>query len=160
MKCDDCGFENKAGALICTNCGADLYDILLDRVTTRQLERTQIRNLRLEEPPSSNPLLFYMASAKAPIPVQRLSELIIGRTDPQTGEEVDVDLTEYDGEEQGVSRKHAILNAREMLPIIRDLGSYNGSFLNGQKLVPEQGYQIESGDELRLGRLTIRVYYK
>ena len=44
--------------------------------------------------------------------------------------------------------------------MVTDLGSYNGTFINGQKLVPDQPQPLSSGDELRLAHMTIRVYFK
>jgi pSer/pThr/pTyr-binding forkhead associated (FHA) protein len=41
-----------------------------------------------------------------------------------------------------------------------DLGSYNGTYVNGVKLSADQPYPLESSDEIRLGRLIVRVYYK
>ncbi|RMG88346.1 MAG: FHA domain-containing protein, partial [Chloroflexi bacterium] len=42
---------------------------------------------------------------------------------------------------------------------IKDLGAKNGTFLNGQKLVPEQPRVLRDGDEIRLGRLILEVHF-
>jgi pSer/pThr/pTyr-binding forkhead associated (FHA) protein len=73
---------------------------------------------------------------------------------------VDVDLSEFKAQEMGVSRNHARLNARQDPPVLIDLGSSNGTFVNGQQLKPEQPQTLDSGDEVRLGRLVTRIYYK
>jgi len=41
--------------------------------------------------------------------------------------------------------------------LAEDLDSTNGSFLNGQKLQPRQPQPLKTGDELRLGKLILRV---
>jgi len=40
-----------------------------------------------------------------------------------------------------------------------DLGSANGSFLNGQRLYPNEKRIVRDSDELRLGRLVMRVRF-
>ncbi len=40
-----------------------------------------------------------------------------------------------------------------------DLGSSNGTQLNGSPLVANEPVRLESGDEIRLGKLSIRVYF-
>jgi pSer/pThr/pTyr-binding forkhead associated (FHA) protein len=40
---------------------------------------------------------------------------------------------------------------------IEDLGSINGSFINGQKLLPYQIEPLADGDIIRLGRLDVEV---
>lgn len=160
MKCPDCGKDNRTGVLICEHCGNDLYDGLLERVSTKQIKRQGTKNLKLDEPPSSRPLLLYVQQDEAPLTIERNNYLIIGRIEPDSDELVDIDMEPFGGREQGVSRKHARLDARENPPVLIDLGSYNGTFVNGQKLTPQQPHELESGDEIRLGRLVTHLYYK
>lgn len=161
MKCSECGHENPAGVLACENCGADIYDLLLGEAATKKLDRKSTRELQLEEPPSSRPVLLYIGSAAQPLSINRLNNLVIGRVDPEdTNKTVDIDLTEFQAQEMGVSRNHARLNARQDPPALIDLDSANGTFVNGQQLSPQQPQNLESGDEIRLGRLVTRIYYK
>ena len=52
--------------------------------------------------------------------------------------------------DQTVSRLHAILENHGSAWSIRDLGSRNGTFINGEKIDAER--VLRSGDELRLGK--------
>ena len=161
MQCPDCGHENLQGIILCENCGADLYDVLLEKVTTTQLEDSKQTNpLRLGEPSSSRPVLFYVGRAQMPIAVERMADQIVGRVDPDTGDLADIDLTEYGAQDAGMSRQHAVLDASADKPTLTDLGSYNGTYVNGVRLVPKQPYTLESGDQVRFARLTTQVYYK
>jgi hypothetical protein len=50
-----------------------------------------------------------------------------------------------------VSRQHAIFRYRDSAWEIIDQGSTNGTFLNKQRLQPEQAYALQNGDEIRFG---------
>jgi hypothetical protein len=161
MKCSECGHENPANVIICEKCGEDIYDLLLGEAATKKLERTATRELKLSEPPSSRPVLLYIGKAAQPLSIDRLNNLIIGRVDPgDDSQAVDIDLTKFQAQEMGISRNHARLNARLDPPVLIDLNSSNGTFLNGQQMTPDEPYKLESGDEIRLGQLITRIYYK
>jgi len=55
-------------------------------------------------------------------------------------------------DEETVSRSHALLSLREGRAIIRDLGSSNGLFLNGRKVVGQS--PVADGDTIGLGSAT------
>jgi len=86
-------------------------------------------------------------------------EVSIGRLDPASGSFPDVDLTSYGGLEGGVSRRHANIIRRGSEVFIEDLGSINGTFLNRKKLTPYLPEALKNGDELRLGKLVLRVSF-
>lgn len=52
---------------------------------------------------------------------------------------------------EGVSRVHCLLTLREGIIIVRDLGSSNGTWLNGKRLTSEQDTPISKGDVLAIG---------
>jgi len=162
MKCSDCGHQNRAGILICEKCGSDIYDLLVGEAATKEIGRGATRELRLSEPPSSRPIMLYIADGSAPLSVERKNNLVLGRIDPgkPDASEVDIDLTPFNAQQHGVSRQHAILNAREDRPTLIDLDSYNGTFINGERLTEGEPRTLISGDEVQLGQLKMRVYYK
>ena len=43
---------------------------------------------------------------------------------------------------------------------IVDMGSSNGTHLNGQKLMPHQPRVLRDGDEIRFGKLIAKIYFK
>ncbi len=71
----------------------------------------------------------------------------------------DVDLTPFQAAELGVSRRHVKLTRQSATIMVQDLGSVNGTFLNGQKLLPYQPRVLRNEDELRLGHMTLRVSF-
>ncbi|MGQ9889006.1 MAG: FHA domain-containing protein [Aggregatilineales bacterium] len=87
-------------------------------------------------------------------------DIILGRRDPTTGATPDVDLTPYAGYRMGVSRKHASLKLAENQLNLWDLGSSNGTFLNGTRLSPHRPYPVRDGDEIRLGQMILRLFFQ
>lgn len=65
-------------------------------------------------------------------------------------EEVDVVL-----EDSSVSRMHARISKEGQDYYLEDLNSTNGTFKNGLRLQPYEKRKLESGDELRCGRVTL-----
>ena len=61
----------------------------------------------------------------------------------------------------GVSRRHAAIRRNEEQNLdLWDLGSSNGTYLNGQRLSAHRPYRLHDGDELRLGSMIIRVFFQ
>ena len=59
-----------------------------------------------------------------------------------------------------VSRQHARITRQGKLVVIEDLGSTNGTHLNGQRLIPHQPRVLRDGDEIRLGKLVCHIFFK
>ncbi len=72
----------------------------------------------------------------------------------------DIDLSSYDAYEAGVSRLHASLTISKQKLSAKDLGSANGTRLNGQKIDPHAEHSIQHGDILTLGKLKIQILIK
>jgi pSer/pThr/pTyr-binding forkhead associated (FHA) protein len=69
----------------------------------------------------------------------------------------DVDLSPYEAYAQGVSRLHAALKLNNQRVFITDLGSSNGTRVNGQKIMPNVDYPLNHGDVIALGKFKIQV---
>jgi pSer/pThr/pTyr-binding forkhead associated (FHA) protein len=80
---------------------------------------------------------------------------IIGRSDSRSTFIPDIDLSEQKALEKGVSRRHAVFLRRQDRLVLLDLGSVNGTFLNGQRLKPDEPYALNIGDKLGFGDLTV-----
>lgn len=87
------------------------------------------------------------------------TEMVIGRSTANSAMLPDVDLAPYNAEKKGVSRLHLALKYEDEVLKVYDLGSANGSLINGQKLHPREIRVLANGDELQLGHLVIRVIY-
>lgn len=91
--------------------------------------------------------------------VKVTESMTIGRGDDDSPKRPEVDLAPYNGYENGVSRSHAIIAARNSRVSIRDLGSSNGTFLNGGRLEVGQEYRLKHGDTLSFGRLELQLFF-
>lgn len=167
IKCPQCGRENADEVQLCVRCGAPLVDIGVRR-STRIYDDTDYEegvpkwgtarfngkmNLVLEVLHDRKTFTF---DANA------VDNVVIGRIvdeNPDTSE-VDVDLTPNGGLDKGVSRRHAMIAWRDGALHIIDNNSANGTYLNGQRLIPQQPRILRDGDDIRLGHLTVRVNFQ
>lgn len=88
-------------------------------------------------------------------------ETIVGRTDGKTFT-ADLDLSPLGAATLGVSRAHAALafdSARSIMTLT-DMNSMNGTYLNGLRITPQELHDLQSGDQIRFGRLTVRVSFE
>jgi pSer/pThr/pTyr-binding forkhead associated (FHA) protein len=71
-----------------------------------------------------------------------------------------LDLAPVGGYSRGVSRRHVFIKRTEQGYEVIDLGSVNGTWLNGQRLVPHKSYPLASRSHLRLGSMRLFVIYR
>jgi hypothetical protein len=95
-------------------------------------------------------------------PQNAMHELIIGRSSDGSAMSPDVDLKDRKGADLGVSRMHLSIryDPENHEVLATDLGSANGSFINGQRLMPKEVRLLRHGDELRLGKLVLAVSFR
>jgi CRP-like cAMP-binding protein len=142
------------------------YSIRL-RETNRQLEQIlsqggAVRGEMAEMPPppprsdstiQTEALAYFMSPQTGNVYPVFKPESLIGRFDSVTGMSPDIDLTNED-QSRNVSRRHARLVLRNgQFYIAEEIGTMNGTFLNGQKLATGVLTPIDDGAELTLCRL-------
>lgn len=84
---------------------------------------------------------------------------VLGRGDHDQQNFPDLDLTPHMGQALGVSRQHARLLAKNNRVMLEDLGSVNGTFINGQVINPHMPYRLYEGDVITLGQLQLQVHF-
>ena len=104
-------------------------------------------------------LAVFLPGNTTPFAVLTEEEVILGRKTGE-GSEAIVDLTNLDGFPKGVSRRHALIRAVENGYVIVDLNSSNGTWLNGQKLIPTKSNELPSGSVVQLGHLKLILIYQ
>ncbi len=83
------------------------------------------------------------------------NEALLGRFDSVTGQSPEVDLTKED-QSRNISRRHARLVVKDgKFFIAEEIGTMNGTFLNGKKLSNGVLTPIKDGDEITLCRLVL-----
>ena len=90
-------------------------------------------------------------------PLADSKETTIGRVDPVTGIMPDIDLTPVDGK-RSISRRHARIRREEGggFSVIEDVGTMNGTFVNGVRLAAGRGAPVASGDRVVFGTIQCR----
>ena len=142
--CPECGFQNPEVANYCARCGALLVKEEGGAETTMTFtpeEGEQSAAATLEDVGVHGPALVVRAGGGRAGEVFQLDEerVTVGRS-PDCGIFLD-DVT--------VSRKHAVLVARDNRFFIEDQGSLNGTFLNRKRI---ESTELRDGDELQIGK--------
>ncbi len=70
-----------------------------------------------------------------------------------------VDLSNYGAKDRGVSRVHMVMSYENGQFIVEDAGSLNGTFVGGEQIFPNEPIPVKSGQEIRLGQLSLFVYF-
>jgi pSer/pThr/pTyr-binding forkhead associated (FHA) protein len=166
VKCPDCDANNEAGTLSCLKCGFSLEADTANESSEHQT--LTVRGAVSEQSqkwgatyfsPKSRLLLFPPRGDM--IYVQFTSPIMtLGRCEPGTRDLGRIDLSRLNGRELGVSRQHAQLERTDNnMLYVTDLGSDNGTFLNGVRLEAHKPTLLRNRFELQLGALVFRVLF-
>jgi hypothetical protein len=158
--CPHCGRLNHKKDSYCYACG---HILTASRsVGTKALEEDMDPKTRWGTAHfgQASALSLTVRGATKPIEVVPQGELIIGRSAAGSAMQPDIDLAAYNAENLGVSRLHASLKRQDNTVSITDLDSKNHTFINGQRLHPHEVRVLRDGDEIRLGKLIIKVSFK
>lgn len=163
--CPYCAYSNREGVFFCEECGHPFLgdqDVLS---TTRlsQEERAEFKGRVTWGTARFDPagaIVIRLRDSTESIKLQAKDEILLGRSEAQLGIVPDLDMAPFGAAEQGVSRRHAIIRRGENTLTLIDLGSTNGTHLNGQRLTPNQPRVLRDGDEIRMGRLVFHIYFK
>ena len=165
IECSICQTEHPKNTLFCDECGSFLLED--DRNETDPLSVAEVTWMEREETSesprvdvtSSLGLKLTIPDSRRNVEVPLAEDVNIGRLDSSIACYPEVDLTGDDGQEKGISRRHAKITRHGGEVFIEDLGSMNGTFLNREKLTPRVPQVLKSGDELQLGELVLRVSF-
>lgn len=165
IKCPFCQTPHVDNTLFCSECGTYLLED--DKRGTDPLGTSQIGWMGQETDEANAKLAIEGAGPqnarlkigerKRQIEVPLNKAIHMGRLDPASDVYPEIDLTDDGGLEKGISRRHARILKREGTVVVEDLGSINGTFINGKRLAPYLPETLVSGDNLQLGRLLIEV---
>ena len=104
-------------------------------------------------------LLQISGESHTTIGMEVKEKILIGRVDPSSDVQPDLDLTPHGGDTGGVSRRHAQIVQQENALFVEDMDSTNGTRVSGYLLEPHHRYRLRDGDELTLGTLRIVVRF-
>lgn len=178
VQCPACGAENLPDSTFCSNCGILMEAPAESEVSSTEPEAQpesaeEAETLAVEAAPmveEAPPEAVAVPATPAPTGRARFvvrdsgaeialpeaeGEYVIGREDPVSGVFPAVDMNAHDGENLGVSRRHAQLTIEAGIYFIQDLDSTNFTFLDRKKLAPFAPAALSNGDEVRLGNLVM-----
>jgi serine/threonine protein kinase len=125
--CANCGYVNKVRARFCANCGTPLAAAPTARLLVKSPRSTW--EIRLDDD----------------LPCR------IGRRDPSQSHYPELDLAEHD---RGIaSRHHATIQRADAFYTITDLGSTNGTLLNGTRIAAFTPQELRTGDQIKVGEV-------
>lgn len=174
IKCPRCGHVNRPGTLLCDACGTNLVTGAASS-STRALPQNETRALEATAPPSTPGvsmgstvfesqmmLAIQLHGSTAPILIKPSEhpEIMFGRADVSAGITPQIDLTPYAAFQLGISRRHASVVFRDRQLFIQDLGSSNGTYLNGVRLNRGELHQLRHGDEIKMGQMTMQFLFQ
>ena len=148
--CPICRFENVEGYMFCEDCGEELT----------QVESTHTSVGFILPTPQDPAIILRVQTTNRPILLELNRLTTLGRYDEDRNEQPDIDLTRYNAFENGVSSLHASIEHSLDGVMVKDVGSTNGTYLNGRRLNSNQNYIVRDGDELRLGRLVTLIQFQ
>jgi hypothetical protein len=163
VECPNCQKKNRMNEVFCYYCGHMLIESKSQ--STKHFADTTDSLFTEEYFGEDSVLILTVRDSKQQFSVRpqlRRHELVIGRVAGNGMMAPDIDLTHIDGMTFGVSRLHLAIRYDSQFNTLQiyDLGSANGSYINGQRLHPKELRVLRDGDELRLGRLVFLVEYR
>lgn len=161
--CTNCQHENLSGAVYCAECGVPLDGV--QTITTEAISDDQIaQELRKKAPrpaldsvPANSWLSLHLMDSGKILPLASRNEFTLGRLSEGQPIMPDIDLTPYQAYASGVSRLHAVVKRDGTQAMVMDLGSSNGTYLNGRRLNPHMEEVLNHGDIVALGKLKLQV---
>jgi hypothetical protein len=159
VECPNCQYPNDKAAESCVRCGTQFLRTIpvapQPEAQAPRLPQTDQAHLPKTAPGT---ITFIVAGYPQPLVVRNKGDIVLGRRMPDESAPT-VDMTQYNGHLLGVSRRHAVINFKDQVYTLEDLNSTNGTWVNENKLAPNQPCPLQGGDQIRLGNLILFVYF-
>ena len=165
--CPNCHNKELPGAYFCSECGTQLLSLEflntrminkpLDGVIGVDLGLSYVQNRKVIQKQKDPSISLHLVESGKVIHLSEKKDFTLGRAVEGQSILPEVDLSPFDAFSQGVSRMHVSLRIMNGDVYAMDLGSSNGTKINGQKIVPHVEYSISHGDLVTLGRLKVQV---
>lgn len=171
MRCTVCPTTHVPNSIFCNECGVYLLkqkELGTDPLDIRQLKwlgRATDAHGKNTDPLNTRPVTVRLRIASPTennsqareLQISLVRSIRLGRTDPTHDIFPEVDFTQDLGREHGVSRMHACIYQQGNVVMMEDLGSTNGTLLNGKRLDPYMSETLGDGDQFQMGELLVEV---
>ena len=165
--CSNCKHTNMDGALFCAECGSQLGgkdSLITQTISTQNFDRTK------ESKPKDDLYQafdgsdawgsLHLLDTGQVLPLSTRNEFTMGRISEGQPIMPDIDLSPYQAYAAGVSRLHAVIKRDGSHIVFIDLGSANGTYINGKRLTPNVEQVLNHGDIIALGKLKLQILVK
>ncbi len=165
IRCKVCSNQEYHGVLFCGECGSQLVFVTDNNIDTlvypsqaRALE-IDLSNTIPKKLLENKIFILYYVDGEEVINLPDQDEFTIGRIVEGQVITPDVDLNPYEAYDKGVSRLHATIRINHQTNKIHviDLGSANGSSVNGYEIPANSEVPLNHGDVLTLGKFNLKV---
>jgi pSer/pThr/pTyr-binding forkhead associated (FHA) protein len=147
VECSRCGQQVPDDANFCPACGAPLVAAGASDTTTAAIDVGALDpHHEVAELPALEPGTGMLVVVRGP---NAGSRFLLDREQTTIGRHPDSDIFLDD---VTVSRRHAALSREGTTLVARDLGSLNGSYVNGERV---EERVLATGDELQIGRFKL-----
>jgi pSer/pThr/pTyr-binding forkhead associated (FHA) protein len=168
ITCVVCRNREQEGELFCSECGARLtgnWPATSPSTTIAYAAASRIMEMAAASKTASpgaalkpGQITLTFTGVDQQVVLEGQTEYVLGR-ESHEGLKPDLNLNNYGARDKGVSRVHAALRRDRGQVFLIDLGSTNGTRLNGQPVPAHQPAPVASGDEIRLGKLFMRINF-
>ncbi|NJN79701.1 MAG: FHA domain-containing protein [Anaerolineales bacterium] len=161
--CSNCKHNNMAGAMFCSECGAQLVgnnDLVTQNIATDSLKNIGKRptgSLTGSLSSADSWANLHLLDTGQVLPLSNRNEFTMGRISEGQPIMPDIDLSPYQAYAAGVSRLHAVIKRQGSQVVFMDLGSANGTYINGKRLTTNVEHALSHGDILALGKLKMQL---
>jgi len=165
INCRVCNNQEYHGVFFCGECGSQLV-LVGDKNVNTFIYPSQERGLELDITNTipkklleNKTFILYCLEQEEVINIPDQDEFTIGRFVEGQVITPDVDLNLYEAFDKGVSRLHATIriNPEKNKIHLIDLGSANGSSVNGYEIPANSEVPLNHGDVLTLGKFSMKV---
>jgi pSer/pThr/pTyr-binding forkhead associated (FHA) protein len=161
--CANCKHKNMAGAVFCSECGSQIFGT--NELVTQNISTDSLNNLGKKPTGSLTGSLsgadawasLHLLDTGQVLPLSSRNEFTMGRISEGQPIMPDIDLSPYQAYAAGVSRLHAVIKRQGSQIILMDLGSANGTYVNGKRLSSNTEHSLNHGDIVALGKLKMQV---
>lgn len=160
--CKNCLHKNPPGAIFCEECGAQLT---AGEIATQSIRTDKVAPSAGRGKPISTPKpitdnawasLHLMDSGQI-LSLSDRNEYTLGRLSEGQPVVPDLDLSPHQAYAAGVSRIHALIKRDGKRVIVMDLGSANGTYVNGKRLASNSERLLNHGDVVALGKFKFQI---
>lgn len=157
--CPNCKHQEADGAIFCGECGMQLVQYALGETHRFNTPTGQMESVPANQPHVQSPawISLHLLESGQILPISDRMEFTLGRVSENQPIMPDIDLSPFKAFDHGVSRLHAVIRKNAGSIVIMDLGSSNGTYINGTRIVPNIEQPLRHGDIVALGKLKMQI---